>query len=349
MKRSLLSPAALALLVLLVFPAVPARATDFASHHLLVPIAGRTAGAFGSQWKTDLVVTNAARNGEPLTAEIYFLVGGNLSQPVVTLLGPRQSTVIEDVIHTAFGHEAASGIIVIAVREPHAKLTARARIYNTGSGAGDFGQTVQAMPYTKLSKEAFLTGLPGLNGNRTNVGIANPGSLPADFSISLYDQQGEFRGSLSTRVAPFSVRQFNDVFSEFQAGPLDGATIQIRSSHGVYTYASIIRAASGDVDFVMGTATELDESDAIIAPQCTNPSTLSLAALPAEGWTVLFKPGVNPHTATPVLELRHGFNADRIYEFGGFHAWQLTPELVAELRCEGSVRVIEQNGFVPAF
>lgn len=343
MKRLLLS------LSLLVLAAVPAGASDFAGHHLLVPVAGRTAGAFGSQWRTDLIVTNAARSGEPLTAEIYFMVAGNLSQPVSALLGPRQTVVMTDVILSAFGHEEASGIIVVAVRDADAKLAARARIYNTDPAHGEYGQTVQAMPYTKLSKEAFLSGLNGLNGDRTNVGIANPDSLPADFSISLFDQDGEFRGSLTTRVAPYSVRQFNDVFSEFQAGPLDGASIQIRSSHGVYTYASIVRSDSGDADFVMGVATELDEADAIIAPPCESPSTLSLAALPAAGWTILFKPGVNPHAVTPILELRHGFNADRIYEFGGFHSNHLTPQLVAMLRCEGSIRVIEQNGFVPVF
>jgi hypothetical protein len=349
MKRPLPSLTLLSLLILLILPAVPARATDFASHHLLVPIAGRTAGAFGSQWKTDLVVTNAARTGEPVTLEIYFLVDGNLSHPVGTMLRPRQTIVLADVIRGAFNREEASGIILIATREPNAKLTARARIYNTGSGHGQYGQTVPAMPYTKLSKEAFLTGLSGLSGNRTNVGVANPDSLPADFSISLFDEEGEFRGSFTTRVAPYSVLQFNDVFAQFQAGPLEGATIQIRSSHGVYAYASVVREDSGDADFVIGTGTELDDSDLIVTPQCASPSTLSLAALPAYGWTVLFKPGVNPHTATPVLELRHGFKADRIYQFGGFFANYLTPELIAELRCENSIRVVEQNGYVPVF
>ena len=333
----------------LVLAALPACATDFASHHLLIPIAGRTAGALGSQWKTDLILTNAARNGEPQTVEVYLMVNGYLEHPIVTVLNPRQTAVLGDVIRDAFGKEKASGMILIAVRDPNAKLTARARIYNTGSGRGQYGQTVPAMPITKLAKESYLPGLSGINGNRTNVGITNPEATQASVFVSLFDQDGEFRGGFSIVVEPYAVRQLDDIFSHFQTGPLDGAMIQIRSSHGVYAYASIVRSDSGDADFVAATGTEIDTTHAVVAPQCANPSTLSLAALPAEGWTVIFKPGVNPFAAAPALEARHGFKADNVYHFGAFYSRLMTPANVAALRCEDSVRVVEQNGYVPVF
>ena len=329
------------------FVALPACATDFASHHLLIPAAGRTPGAFGSAWRTDLVLTNANRRSEPLTAELYLVVDGVLTPPVVTLLNPLQTVVIPDAIKTAFGREEAQGLILIAVRDPDAKLTARARVYNVGSAHGQYGQTIPAMPLTKLSKEAYLPGLSGVDGNRTNVGIANPDSTPADVFISIFDVEGSFSGGFSTSVAPYSVLRLNDVFSHFQTGPLDGAMIKVRSSHGVYPYASIVRNDSGDADFVVATGTEIDESDVVAAPQCASPATLSLAALPADGWTVIFKPGVNPFVTTPSLEARHGFVAERIYQFGGFHTRYLTQKMIAAMRCEDTVRVIEQNGFVP--
>ncbi|HYR29669.1 MAG TPA: hypothetical protein VEU30_14470, partial [Thermoanaerobaculia bacterium] len=77
--------------------AAKATATDFTSHHLLVPVAGRTAGALGTQWKTDLVVTNAARTGEPVSVQIFFVDNGQLDQPVVATLWPRQSVNLKDV------------------------------------------------------------------------------------------------------------------------------------------------------------------------------------------------------------------------------------------------------------
>jgi hypothetical protein len=332
----------------LVLAALPACATDFAGPRLLIPIAGRTSGALGSQWTTDLYLTNAARSGEPQTAEIYLMVDGYLQHPIVTLLNPRQTAVVKDVIG-AFGKSQASGMILIAVRDPNAKLTARARIYNSGSAAGQYGQTVPAMPITKLAKESYLPGLSGVNGNRTNIGITNPEATPANIFISLFDQDGEFQGAFSSVVPPYGVQKLDDVFSYFQAGALDNATIQIRSSHGVYAFGSIVRGDSGDADFVAATGTEIDNTHALAAPQCASPSTLSLAPLPADGWTVVFKPGVNAFVETPALAARLGITADQVYEFGAFYSRVMTPEKVAALRCEGSVRVVEQNTYVPVF
>ena len=338
----------IALFAILALFAAKAAATDFAGHHLLVPVAGRTAGAFGSQWKTDLVVTNAARTGESVSAQIFFFENGVVQQPAVVNLWPRQSVNLTDVIAEAFGKEAATGMILVATNVPDAKLTARARIYNTANGA-QFGQTVQAMPLTKLSKDAMLTGLMGLDGNRTNVGVANPSDAEALVSFAIFNENGDFHGGFTTAVAPYSVLKLDDVFSHFQTGPLNGASMQVRSSHGVYAYASIVRSDSGDADFAAGTAVELDDSHAIVKPQCASPAVLSLAALPAGGYSVILRPNVDPWSATPELENRHGFKARNIYNFGVFFAEKLTAEQVAALRCEPAVRVIEENGYVPIF
>ena len=335
-------------IAVLLLAATTAEATDFASHHLLVPIAGRTGGAFGSQWKTDLVVTNAARNGEPVSVQIFFIEGGTLTHPIAATLWPRQSAVVNDVVRE-FGKEQATGLMLIATSEPDAKITARARIYNTGGASGQYGQTVQAMPLTKLSTEAVLPGLSGVNGNRTNVGIANPGDKRSNATVSIFDREGEFRGSFTTSVEAYSVLQLNDVFSYFQTGPLDSATIALRTSTGVYAYASIVRNDTGDADFVTATGTEIDDTHALVTPPCASVAQLSLAALPAAGWTVLYKPGINPHTTTVELENKHNFVAKQVYDIGFFYTEALTAAQVAALRCESSIRVIEQNGYVPIF
>lgn len=327
--------------------ALPATATDFAGHHLLIPITGRTPGLNGSQWRTDLVVTNAARQGEPVSVQIFLIVDGQVTSPVVATLWPRESRVLADVISSSFGKQQGTGLVLITTSEPDAKITARARIYNAGSERGQYGQTVPAMPLTKLSREAVLTGLSGVNGNRTNVGIANPGDKPAGVTISIYDVDGEFSGSFSTEVGAYQVLRLNDVFSHFQTGPLDGATIQVRSSHGVYPYASIVRSDSGDADFVGGVATEIDHSNDIVQPQCFPAATLSLAALPALGYSIIYKPGVEPYSTTSELESKHVFEAKSVYAFGMFYVETLTQAQIAALRCESSIRVVEQNGYVP--
>ena len=339
----------IALFAILALFAAKATATEFASHHLLVPVAGRTAGAFGSQWKTDLVVTNAARAGEPVSVQIFFIENGNLSQPVVANLWPRQSANLPDAIRGAFGKEEARGLILITTNDPDAKLAARARIYNSGAANGQYGQTVQAMPLTKLSKDAVLAGLSGVDGNRTNVGIANPELTPVQITLSLHDAEGEFRGSFTTEVAALSALTLNDVFSHFQAGPLADATVVVRSARGVYAYASIVRNDSGDADFVAGAASEIDESKNIAQPQCADPAALSLAALPAGGFAVIYRPGVEVWSTTEALEARHNFKAKNVYNYGVFFAEKLSAAQVAALRCESDIHVVEENALVPVF
>jgi hypothetical protein len=85
-------------------------------------------------------------------------------------------------------------------------------------------------------------------------------------------------------------------------------------------------------------------TDAPVAPQCASPARLGLAPLPAAGWIVIFDDETDPDAKTAALEARHGFKADATYVFGGFYAEKLSPAKIAALRCEPTVKVIEQNG-----
>lgn len=87
-----------------------------------------------------------------------------------------------------------------------------------------------------------------------------------------------------------------------------------------------------------------NENDAIVTPQCANPAHLGLAEDPAAGWIVIFGDETDPHAKTASLETRHTFKADAIYAFGGFYVEHLSQAKLAALRCEPTVKVIEQNG-----
>ncbi|MEA2462864.1 MAG: hypothetical protein QOJ98_611 [Acidobacteriota bacterium] len=86
------------------------------------------------------------------------------------------------------------------------------------------------------------------------------------------------------------------------------------------------------------------ESEAIVAPQCASPAHLGLAPDPAAGWIVIFDDETDPQAKTARLEARHQFKADAIYAFGGFYVEKLSQAELAVLRCEPTVKVIEQNG-----
>jgi len=130
------------------------------------------------------------------------------------------------------------------------KITARARIYNIGSSQGEYGQTVQGVPLSKLSSKVVIQGLTNMDGNRTNVGIANPGSEPAFAFVTLYDLGGESHGGFSVLVQPRSVLTINNFIDQF--GAYDGALVSVSSNVPVYAYGSVIRGDTGDSDFVSG-------------------------------------------------------------------------------------------------
>jgi hypothetical protein len=334
MKKAVLL---LSLLFFLLF-APMVRPADFAGYDLLVPVAGRTPGALGSEWRTDLYITNADRRSAAPTQSVNIVFGQRITTASVP---PRATIVLKDI-------EGAVGSIRIVSQSPLARITARARIYNVGSPQGEYGQTAQALPVTSLSRETFLPGLSGVDGNRTNIGISNPGSTQSSAFITLYDREGEFRGGFSTVIEPRSLYLLNDVFSHFQAGPLDAATVQVTTSNGVYAYASIIRADTGDADFVTGTGMQIDDSNTVVTPACAAPAPLSLAPIPAKGWIVLYHPGTDAAATTAQLSARHAFTPITVYEHAmqAFHA-ELTHETIAALRCEPAVKAVEQNQQVP--
>ncbi|MBV9496127.1 MAG: hypothetical protein JOZ54_17905 [Acidobacteria bacterium] len=236
---------------------LPALANEVTGNELLVPVASRAAGAYGSQWRTDLTVTNTASlSTEPVMVRLVFNRTDGRIDEVAVPIAPRESFVAHDVVRELFGAEAGVGTIRIFADNAYTRLTARARVYNIGSGQGEYGQTVPALSTTGLGLVTLLPGLSGMNGNRTNVGIANPSDQSVDLFISLFDQYGEFHSGFSTVVKPRGLLLVNDALSQFAVGVLENAMIQVNSTRGVYAYASIVRADSGDADFVTGIAIE---------------------------------------------------------------------------------------------
>jgi hypothetical protein len=90
-----------------------------------------------------------------------------------------------------------------------------------------------------------------------------------------------------------------------------------------------------------------NEKDAVVVPQCASPASLGLAADPAAGWIVIFDDETDPYAKTARLEARHQFKAEAVYVFGGFYVETLSQAAIAALRCDPTVKAIEQNGRTP--
>ena len=318
-------------------------AADLAVPNVLIPIAGRALGSFGSQWQTDLVVTNLQPEPVPLVLTFYG-TGGEFVFTTTTLAAGG-TMVLDDVVYKTFGLSPALGMIRVSSAREGARVTARATISDRGNASGEYGQGVPGIPVDALTTEHVLSGITASGGRRTNIGVANPWTVPASIILTLNGSEGEELGRLYRIVPALEVLQINDAFGAFGVPAAEAASVRVTSQVGVYAYASIVSNDSGDAVFVTGTGVGVRTSSAI-APRCAEPASLGTAKpgqQAAEGWIVVMKPETSINYIANVLPAQHGYTVASLYEAIPGFAAELTPQQIAALRCEAAVLFIEQN------
>jgi hypothetical protein len=325
-----------ALLVLALAPS--ATAIELAGRDLVIPVAGRTPGAGGTFWETDLVLTNLSPDYPQLRATVDTWIGGELLTFDVAI--PAMGTVtIEDFLQTRFGRDGI-GIVRISSTPADAQLVARARVHTTG----DVGQSVSALPMSALTKDSIIPGLPGTAGNRSNLGVANPNDVATDVLLELLGPEGQQLATRHVQVGAHSVLQ-QEIGAAFQPHLVAQRDVSVRvtATQPVYSYGSVVRTSTGDASFVLGTAYR-KSSDFSVTPQCTEPAALIFNPGSRPGWLITYKTGTETKTVTPALAAKYGFTP--LYTLGVFVVANLTPEMIAGLRCEAPVRTISQGSHV---
>ena len=337
----------IALLLAAVVIAVSVQAAGLAGSNVLVPVAGRTSGTFGSQWQTDLVITNLDAEPVPLTLTFYG-PDGERAVRTTTAWG-RGTIVFEDVLLETFHRTSAMGMIRVSSTVEGASFTARAIIVNRGGAAGEYGQGVPGIPVDALTTDHTLSGIAGSGARRTNIGIANPWSVPASVILTLHGPAGAQLGQLHRIVPALEVLQINDAFAAFGAAPVAEASVSVTSQVSVYAYASIIRNDSGDAVFIPGTGVGA-QTTSQSTPHCAEPASL-IPARPdqeaAEGWIVMMQPETETDEIRHVLPAKYGYAPMTVYDALPGFAAELTSQQIASLRCEASVLFIQQNVVVP--
>jgi hypothetical protein len=238
-------------LIALLF-AAPAAAVDFSGQELFLPIVSRVSGAFGTQWRTDVVL---ASRHDHFATEVTLIYDAVDRVPIELTfpLAPRQTLTFADILQSELGLEQSYGTIWLGSSTPGVPIVAHARIYNVGRETGEFGQVVTALPLDQLGNKVWLNGLTGIRGNRTNVGVGNPNNAPARFSLTWFDKHGDSHGSAGTFVVePWSVLLLNDIFDQTGMPPDEGLTLRLVADVPIYAYASVVRNDTGDAYTVVG-------------------------------------------------------------------------------------------------
>ena len=233
--------------------AASAHGIDIEGTAVVIPVAMHGPGAQGTQWQTDLCISNMTMAAKNVTVTFYPTNG----EPVGTTVNVRSFGVValRAVVLSTFGFTNAKGMLLLSV-ETTTGIQATARIFNAGNPMGEFGQFVPGIAMERLERQAYVAGLAGVDGNRSNFGIANPAEEPVEVSVYVVDGEGNALHSHELTVGGMSVVQINDLFAEFGITPQRGVQVDMHAATAVpiYGYASVVRNGTGDAIFIFGTS-----------------------------------------------------------------------------------------------
>ena len=281
MRRSNRTPrnvaAAVTALGLALFASAPAAASDtIATVEAFLP-AVHVIGASGV-FRTDVEIFNPdpAESADvvlyltPPDADYTQLPGIRLDPP----LRPRESVTFADIVAAYFGYENAFGNLNVVSRKVGdaasygPALVVTSNTYNVaGALSGTYGQFSPGQPLRKavafddsVAGELYVIGLRNDANTRTNVGLLNTEAVPLEAGVQLLDSIGRVLAQRAYSVAPFSIRQINDLFArEFvSAGIPEGGpyrlTVFVNQSNGarLLCYASVSDLRTGDPYLIPG-------------------------------------------------------------------------------------------------
>ena len=193
---------------------VPARVPPATARTEYAP-AISAAGALGTHWSTEVVVTQ--------TFTAHFL-GATAS---------GASRRFPNILTELFARDNVLGLLALDLP---AGAIATARI-STPSDGGSYGQFV---PFTSSVHGGDLIQIEVSDDFRTNLGAANTGIAPVVARFTAFDAAGGELGTTERVLQPFELVQF----------PLTVSAARVRVEGDVLAYASTVDNRSGDAIFV---------------------------------------------------------------------------------------------------
>jgi penicillin amidase len=214
----------------------------------VVPVVSRTAGARGSQWSTNVYLTQVA-GGSPaqVTLTIHAPTGDSWSGQVVVPAAGGTGEIIDVV--TALGVESDGNYVMTWWSTQPVVLSTRTF---TSEASGSYGQGIASLaegsgllPGGKVIFPAPMSG----GTHRVNVGVANAGPATQWIHFEAVDANGETVSSWNRRVDAFDVDQLRA-----NRGMSGAGSVTIRCDSGcdgnAYAYASVVVNVSNDAYFL---------------------------------------------------------------------------------------------------
>ncbi|MCU0292226.1 MAG: SBBP repeat-containing protein [Thermoanaerobaculaceae bacterium] len=213
-----------------------------------VPVASHQGGVGTSQWRTDLGMLNLGE--QQASIELRFHSGGSVTTS--TALVAAQSLAVHQ---DAVGQLGASGSGTLELRS-NRELRVTSRTYNLQPGSaacfanGTLGQSYDAVPAgggLKLNESGYLSQLVENASSRTNIALANTGTVAASVRVVLLDGSGATLTTYTVGLQPGEYKQERAFFTRgFTNLTRAYAKVTVTAGSGVVALASVVDTLTND-------------------------------------------------------------------------------------------------------
>jgi hypothetical protein len=215
-----------------------------------IPSVGHTPGAFGSLWRSDVALVNAASG--PANVDLRFIPAAGGDEVTRSLQIPPGTRTFNDVLVSIFGLPADSPALGALHLRSDGPLVVSSRTFNA-TDRGTFGAHLAGIDASR----AVTTQRPGVIPQvkrgadvRTNLGLTNLGGNQVSVGIRLRAEDGCDLGSEHVvTIPPYGFVQENDVFASCGTGdaPIAWARIEMKTEGGrVFAFASVVDNRTSD-------------------------------------------------------------------------------------------------------
>jgi hypothetical protein len=167
-------------LLLLLVLVLPLSGQELETTTAVVPVVGTVYGTNISLWKTDVEIVNDTGGAVSVALELTAVPGAAM----ILDLAPGQVQHFTDIVSQAFGVELALSPLRVTT-SGRRSVTVRATAYATHNGTLSKLQPLGTAYRSEYAPFRALDGLGFRDDLRTNIGLVNFGTAPADFLLAL--------------------------------------------------------------------------------------------------------------------------------------------------------------------
>ncbi len=218
-----------------------------------------------NNFKTSLMIVNASAAGGQITLEAHNTGGVMQGSPLTITLPPAGYAYLED-FYSTLGVANAFGPIYITANGGM-QILATSRIYSDDSHTSGY---LEGVSLDTAATRVYLASTLDTRDFRTNVGIVNVGSAPANVVLSLIGHDGVLLGTTQVSVPVGGMAQENGINRQIMgsqmASDLEGY-LRLDSSQPIVAWTSQIDNRTQDPSLFTGKTVGATQ---LLIPSATN-------------------------------------------------------------------------------